>query len=112
VDNPALCELLNGDIASLVEVNFRINLVSTCSYCFHIVLVDFKLVLSRSTFLCYFVLQDLLQGTPRHKSELLIQTGSLISSQILNNVLVSCLCQKFLHSVRSSDLPTRGQKFR
>ena len=78
MDNPALCELLNGDIASLVEVNFRINLESTCSYCFHIVLVDFKLVLSRSTFLCYFVLQDLLQGTPRHKSELLIQTGSLI----------------------------------
>jgi hypothetical protein len=28
VDNPALCELINGDVAPLVGVNFGINLVS------------------------------------------------------------------------------------
>ena len=46
MENAVDCELLNGDVASLVGENFRINLMSTCSYCFRIVLVDFELVLS------------------------------------------------------------------
>ena len=95
VDNPALCGLLNRDVAPLVGVKLGINLVSTCSYCFHIVLVDFEIVLFRSTFLCCLEMRNHLQGTPRHKGELLIHTGSLISSKILNHVLVSCLCRKF-----------------
>ena len=50
MDNLALCELLNGDIASLVEVNFGNKSLVTRSYCSYLVLVDFELVLSRSTF--------------------------------------------------------------
>ena len=78
--NLALCELINEDIASLVEVNFGINLVSTCFYCFHIVLVDFDLVLSRSTLSSCFCARDHLQGTLGLIGELLIQTDFLVSS--------------------------------
>ena len=77
---PCSCELLNGDVASLVVVNFGINLMSTYSYCFHIVLVDFDLVLSRSTLSSCFCARDHLQGTLGLIGELLIQTDFLVSS--------------------------------
>ena len=52
MDNPALCEPLNGDVASLVEVNFGLNSCVSSSYCSYLVLVDLELVLSRSILSC------------------------------------------------------------
>jgi len=50
-----------------------------------------------------FLLWHHLPGTLGHIGELLMQTGSSDSSQILNLVSVPLLCWKFLHSVGSSD---------
>jgi hypothetical protein len=33
VEDPALCELLNGDVASLVGVNFGNKSLMSCAYC-------------------------------------------------------------------------------
>jgi hypothetical protein len=40
VEDPALCKLLNGDVASLVEVNFGNNSLVSCAYCIYSDLVD------------------------------------------------------------------------
>jgi len=74
VDNPALCEHLNGDVASCVQVNFGNKSLVSCSYCSYLVLVDFESVLSRSTLVECFVVQDHLQVTLGHIGKLLIQT--------------------------------------
>ena len=52
VDNPALCELLNKDVASLEGWNFRNKSCVTYSSCSYHVLVDLVIVLSRSMFVC------------------------------------------------------------
>jgi hypothetical protein len=40
VEDPALCELLNGDVASSVEVNFGNNSLVSCDYCIYLVTSD------------------------------------------------------------------------
>ena len=72
MDNPALCEHLNGDVASCVEVNFGNKSLVSCSYCSYLVLVDFEIVLSRSTLVLRFVVLVHLQGTLGHLDDLLI----------------------------------------
>jgi hypothetical protein len=90
VEDPALCELLNGDVAFLVEVNFgNKSLVScaySCAYCFYLVLIDLRLVLSRSTYSCCFACKGHLQESLSIIAELLIQPGSSVSSLFLNFV--------------------------
>ena len=46
MNNLALCELLNRDIASLVEVNFGITLMSLVLIAFIFFLVELELLLS------------------------------------------------------------------
>ena len=72
MDNRALCEHLNGDIASCVQVNFGNKSLVSCSYCSYLVLVDFESVLSRSTLVLHFVVLVHLQGTLGHLDDLLI----------------------------------------
>ena len=72
MDNPALCEHLNGDVASCVQVNFGNKSLVSCSYCSYLVLVDFEIVLSRSTLVLRFVVLVHLQGTLGHLDDLLI----------------------------------------
>jgi hypothetical protein len=50
VEDPALCELLNGDVASLVGVNFGNKSLVSCVYCIYLALVDLEFVLCRSTY--------------------------------------------------------------
>jgi hypothetical protein len=50
VEDPALCELLNGDVAFLVELNFENKSLMSCTYCIYLVLVDLEFVLCRSTY--------------------------------------------------------------
>jgi hypothetical protein len=45
VEDSALCELLNTDVASLVEVNFENKSLESYSYCIYLVLVDQKFIL-------------------------------------------------------------------
>jgi hypothetical protein len=45
VETPALCEILNGDVASLVEVNFRNKSLVSCGYCIYLVPIDLEFVL-------------------------------------------------------------------
>ena len=45
MEDPALCDLLNEDVASLVEVNFRNKSLASCAYCNYLVLVDLEFVL-------------------------------------------------------------------
>jgi hypothetical protein len=87
VDNLAFCELLNGDLASLVEVNFgnKSQLVSYAYY-FYLVLVDLGFILSRSTFSCCCACKDHLQECLSIIAKLLIQPGSSVSSLFLNFV--------------------------
>jgi hypothetical protein len=40
VEDSALCELLNGEVASLVEVNFGNKSLVYCACCIYLVLVD------------------------------------------------------------------------
>jgi hypothetical protein len=66
VQDPALSELLNGDIASLVGVKFgKKSLVS-------LVLVDLEFVLCRSTYSSCCACKDRLQKSPRIIAQLLI----------------------------------------
>jgi len=74
VDNTAICELLNVYVASFVGGNFGNKSCVSCSYCSYVVLVDFELVLSRSTFVGCSVVGDHLQVTLGPIGELLIQT--------------------------------------
>jgi hypothetical protein len=46
----ALCELLKGEVASLVEVNFGNKSLVSCAYCIYLVLIDLDFVLCRSTY--------------------------------------------------------------
>jgi len=114
VDNSALCELVTGDIAPLVRVKFGINLVSLVLIAF----ILFLLILSLFCLdlcLCSLFVRDHLQDSPGHISELLIQTDSSYSSQILYLVLVSLSCRKFRlgdESSGPSELPTQDRKFR
>jgi hypothetical protein len=45
VEGMTLCELLNGDVASLVGVNFENKSLVSCAYCIYLVLVDLEFVL-------------------------------------------------------------------
>jgi hypothetical protein len=58
VEDPALCELLNGDVASLVEVNFGNESLVSCTYCIYLILVDLEFVLCRSTYLSFCACKD------------------------------------------------------
>ena len=81
MDNPALCELVNGDIVYFVGVNFKKKICVTCSYCSYLVLVDFELVLSRSTFVYCSVVRDHLQVTLGPIGKFFIQTLFFGSSE-------------------------------
>jgi hypothetical protein len=50
VEDPALYELLNGDVTFLVEVNFGNKSLVSCSYCIYLVLVDLEFVLCLSAY--------------------------------------------------------------
>ena len=116
MDNLALCELLSGDVASLVEVNFGSKSYVSCSYCSYFVLVDLGLVMFRSKFSCCCACVDHLQVAPRHKAELLIQIGFCISASNLYFCQIHLLlevpvqCRK-LHCVGSSDPSDRFEEF-
>jgi hypothetical protein len=49
VEDPTLCELLNGDVASLMEVNFRNKYLISCCYYIYLVLIDLEFVLCPSS---------------------------------------------------------------
>jgi hypothetical protein len=51
VEDPALCDLLNGDVAFLVGVKFENKSLVSCTYCIYLVLVDLEFVLCQSTYL-------------------------------------------------------------
>ena len=76
--NPALCELLNGDVASLVGVNFGNKSCVSRFISLILVLVDLELNLTRSILLSCSSSRDHLQVALLHLGELLIQIGSLI----------------------------------
>jgi hypothetical protein len=50
VEDLTLYELLNGDVASLVRVNFGNKYLVSCAYCIYLVFVDLDFVLCRSTY--------------------------------------------------------------
>jgi hypothetical protein len=72
VEVPALCELLNGDVASLVEVNFINKSLVSCAYCIYLVLIDLEFVLCRYTYLSCCACKDHLQNSPSIIVQLLI----------------------------------------
>jgi hypothetical protein len=86
VEDPALCELLNEDVASLVGVNFENKSLVSCAYCIYLVLVNLEFVLCRSTYSSCCACKDHLQKSPSIIAQLLIQPGSVVSSLILNFV--------------------------
>jgi hypothetical protein len=86
VEDPALCELFNGDVASLVEVNFGNKSLVSCAYFFHLILVDLEFILCRSTCSSYCACKDHLQKSPSIIAQYLIQPDSAVSSLILNFV--------------------------
>jgi hypothetical protein len=64
VEDPALCELLNGEVASLVEVNFGNKSLLSYAYYIYLVLVDIEVI-----FLLIYVLELLcLQRSPAEVS--------------------------------------------
>jgi hypothetical protein len=86
VEDPALCEILNRDVAFLVEVNFGNKSLMSCAYCIYLVLIDLEFVLCRSMYSSYCACKDYLQKSSSIIVQLLIQLGSTISSLILNFV--------------------------
>ena len=86
MENPALCELLNGDVASFVGVNFGNKSCVSCSLCSYLVFVDLDLVLSRSTLTSCCACKDHLEKVPSTPTQLLIQLLSSVSSLFLNLV--------------------------
>jgi hypothetical protein len=86
MEDPALCELLNGDVACLVGVNFENKSLVSCAYYFHLVLVDLEFVLCRSTYSSCCACKNHLQKSSSTIAQLLIQSGSAVSSLILNFV--------------------------
>jgi hypothetical protein len=108
VEDPALCELHNGDVASLVGVNFGNKFLVSCAYCIYLVPVDLEFVLCQSTYSSCCACKDHLQKSPSIIAQLLIQLGSAVSSLFLNLIKELSFCRKFrssqkLHSVGSSD---------
>jgi hypothetical protein len=73
VEDPALCELLDGDVAFLMGVNF---VKKSCAYCIYLVLVHLEFVLCRSTYSSCCACKDHLQ-----KSSSII--AQLFFSQVL-----------------------------
>jgi hypothetical protein len=73
VEDPALGELLNGDIAFLVGVNFGNKSLLSCAYCIYLVLVDLEFILYRSTYSSCCTCKDHLQKSPNIIAQLLIQ---------------------------------------
>jgi hypothetical protein len=61
VEDPALCELLNGDVAFLVEVNFRTKSLVSCTYCIYLVFINLEFALYGSTYLSCCTCKDHLQ---------------------------------------------------
>jgi hypothetical protein len=115
VEDPALCELLNRDVASLVGVNFRNKSLVSCAYCFYLVLVDLEFVLCRSTYSSCCACKVHLQKSPSITTQPLIQPGFVISSLLLNFAKRTSCRRKFRFSVRSSgpsELPAQCWKFR
>jgi hypothetical protein len=86
MEDPALCELLNGDVGSLVEVNFGNKSPVSCDYCIYLVLIDLEFVLCRSMYSSCCAWKDHLQKSPSIIVQLLIQACSAVSSLILNFV--------------------------
>jgi hypothetical protein len=86
VEDLALFELLNGDVGSLVEVNFGNKSLVSCAYCIYLVLVDLEFILCRSTYSSCCACKDHLQKSPSIIVQLLIQPGSAVLSLILNFV--------------------------
>jgi hypothetical protein len=84
VEDLALCELLNGDVVSLVEVNFRNKSLVSCGYCIYLVSIDLEFILCRFTYSSCCACKDHLQKSPSIIVPLLIQSGSAVSSLILN----------------------------
>jgi hypothetical protein len=84
VDDPVLYELLNGDLASLVEVNFGNKSLVSCAYCIYLVLVDLEFILCRSMYSNCCACKDHLQKSPSIIVQLWIQPGSVVSSLFLN----------------------------
>jgi hypothetical protein len=86
VEDPALCELLNGDVASLVQVNFENKSLVSCGYCIYLVPIDLEFILCPSTYSSCCACKDHLQKSPSIIVQLLIQSGSAVSSLVLNFV--------------------------
>jgi hypothetical protein len=86
VEDPTLCELLNRDVASLVEMNFMNKSLVSCGYCIYLVLIDLEFVLCRSMYSSCSAFKDHLQKSPSIIEQFLIQAGSAVSSLILNFV--------------------------
>jgi hypothetical protein len=86
MEDPALCELFNGDVASLLEVKFRNKSLVSFAYCIYLVLVDLEFILCRSTCSSCCPCKDHMQMSPSIIVQLLIQPGSAVSSLILNFV--------------------------
>jgi hypothetical protein len=78
VEDPALYELLNGDVAFLVEVNFGNKSLVSCAYCIYLVLIDLEFVLCRSTYSSCYACKDHLQKSLSIIVQLLIQPGSTV----------------------------------
>ena len=88
MDNLALCELLNGDVASLVGVNFGNKSCVSRFISFILVLVDLELNLTRSTLLGCSSTQDHLQVAPFRTGDPLIQIVFAISYLVLKFVQI------------------------
>jgi hypothetical protein len=86
VEDPALCKFLNGDVASLVEVNFGNKSLVCCGYCIYLVFVDLEFILYRSTYSSCCACKVHLQKSRSITVQFLIQSGSAVSSLILNFV--------------------------
>jgi hypothetical protein len=84
VEDLALCELLNGDVASSVEVNFGNKSLVSCAYCIYLALIDLEFVLYRSTYSSCYACKDHMQKSTSIIVQLLIQSDSAVSSLILN----------------------------
>jgi hypothetical protein len=84
--DPSLCELLNGDIAFLVRVNFGNKSLISCAYCIYLVLVDLEFVFVPSTYSSCYACKNHLQKSPSIIAQLLIQLNFTVSNLILNFV--------------------------
>jgi hypothetical protein len=102
VEDPGLCDLFNGDVASLVGVNFGNKSLLSCAYCIYLVLVDLEFILYRSTYSSCCTCKDHLQKSSSIIAQLLTQPGSTVSSLILNFVAVSSLILNFVLEISFS----------